>query len=81
MRSVQCVLKSGGGVVVSLKRRDAKVAEQRTRRYTMLLGGILYSLSLMLVMLNNTQNMGAHHLQKMRFDTSCCGGFLNEQIK
>ena len=32
-------------------------------------------------MLNNTQNMGAYHLQKIRFDTTSCRGFLNEQIK
>ena len=53
------------------------------------MSGILYSLSLMLVMLiNNTQNMGACDVQKIhvrvhvRFDTlSYCGGFLNEQTK
>ena len=64
-----------------LKRRGTKVAGQLMLGCVVSLGGILYSLSLILVMLNNTQNMGAYHRQKIRFDTTSCRGFLNEQIK
>jgi len=48
-----------------------------------ILDGILYSLSLILVMLNNMQNMGSMDLRKTwvdwHLDTSA--GFLSEQIK
>ena len=49
------------------------------------LGGILYSLSLILVMLNNTQNMRDHGHQKIRFDIEMrvflCVGSLARSIR
>ena len=74
-RSDASVTASFLALMLLLKRRGTKVAGQLVLGYIVSLGGILYSLSLILVMLNNTQNMGACHRQRYGLTPQVAGAF------